>query len=339
MDSLSPLTLLTPADLTPEQEVRWCPGCGDFSILGTIKKMLGGLGLARERFVFVSGIGCAGRFPYYLNTYGFHGIHGRAPAIATGIKIANPDLSVWVVTGDGDALSPGAGPLLHALRRNVSIKILLVNNEVHGLSKGQSSPTSRTGTRTRTHPEGTFETPLRPLALALAAEASFVARSIDVDVEHLGQVLTRAAQHPGSAFVEIYQNCKIFNDGVFDYATDPMVKADNVVYLEQGRPLLFGKDRNRGIRLNGLDPEVVTLGAGVTVDDLLIHDERAAKSALAFLLSQFVFPDFPECLGVFRAVERPTYERQLLDDLSKSQSRGLPRLEDLLAGDETWTVA
>lgn len=330
------LPLLTAADLTPDQEVRWCPGCGDFSILGTLKTVLSDLGVPREKFVFISGMGCAGRFPYYLNTYGFHGIHGRAPDIATGLKVAQPELSVWVVVGDGDALSPGAGPLIHALRRNIDIKILLINNEVYGLTKGQSSPTSRPGTRTRSHPDGTFEAPLRPLAVALAADATFVARSIDIDVEHLSQVLGRAAQHRGTAFLEIYQNCKIFNDGVFDYATDPMVKADNVAYLEHGRPILFGKDRNQGLRLHGLDPEVVTLGSGITIDDLLIHDERSPKPSLAFLLSQLVAPDFPECLGVFRAVERPSYERQVLEDLARVAPP--PRLEDLLAGDETWLV-
>jgi len=338
MSSGTQLPVLTADDFASDQEVRWCPGCGDFSILGTLKKVMAGAGVAREKFVFVSGIGCAGRFPYYLDTYGFHGIHGRAAAIATGLKIANPDLSVWVVMGDGDALASGASHLIHALRRNVDIKILLINNEVHGLTKGQSSPTSRPGTRTRSHPEGTFETPLRPLSVALAAEATFVARSIDVDVEHLGQVLTRAAQHKGAALVEIYQNCKIFNDGVFDYATDRAVKADNVVYLEHGRPLLFGKDRNQGIRLTGLDPEVVTLGGGIPMDDLLIHDERVESIALPFLLSRFVWPDFPECLGVLRAVERASFERLLLEDIAQLQQSAPLPLDKLLAGDESWVV-
>lgn len=333
-----PLNVLTAADLTSDQEVRWCPGCGDFSILGVLKKALAGLGIAREKFVFVSGLGCAGRFPYYLNTYGFHGVPGLATAIATGLKVANPELSVWVVVGDGDALSPGAARLIHALRRNVDIKILLINNEVFGLTKGQSSPTSRSGTRTRSHPGGTFETPLKPLSLALAAEATFVARSIDVDVEHLHQVLLRAATHKGAALVEIYQNCKIFNDGVYEYATDRTMKADNVVYLEHRRPLLFGKDRNRGVRLNGLEPEVVPVGGSVTIDDLVIHDEQTQSPSLHFLLSRFTAPELPECVGVLRAVQRPSYEKQLLDDLDKASSQGAPRLEQLLAGDETWVV-
>ena len=308
-------------DWESDQEVRWCPGCGDFAILGVVKHVLAGLGMPRERFVFVSGIGCAGRFPYYLNTYGFHGIHGQATAIATGLKVANPELSVWVVVGDGDALAPGASHLIHALRRNVDIKVLVVNNEVCGLTKGQSSPTSRHGTRTRSNPEGSFETPLRPVSLALAAEATFVARSIDVEVEHLAHVLQRAAQHRGAAFVEIYQNCKIFNDGVFDYATDPTVKADNVCYLEHARPLLFGKDRNQGIRLNGLEPEVVSLANGVAMDDLLSHDEKTESSTLAFLLSRLSSPEFPDCLGVFRAIERPIRPRPTRPSVRPARSR------------------
>jgi 2-oxoglutarate ferredoxin oxidoreductase subunit beta len=291
----------------------------------------------RENFAFISGLGCAGRLPYYLNTYGFHGSVGRAPAFATGLKLANPDLQVWVVMGDGDALSAGANHLIHALRRNVNLKILLINNEVQGLTKGQHSPTTRVGTRTKSSPEGSFETPLRPLSLALAAEATFVARTIDVDVNHLSEVLERAAAHQGAAFVEIYQNCKIFNDGVFEYATDTAIKADSVIYLEQGRPILFGKERNHGIRLNGFEPEIVRLGQGITMDDVLIHDEKASEPTLAFLLSRLVGPHFPECLGVFRAVQRPSYE-QLLEESFQQGAPPRP-LQALLAGDETWAVA
>src|SRR5581483_2797892 len=219
-------------------------------------------GVPRERIVVASGIGCSGRLPYYLSTYGFHGIHGRAPALATGLRLANRDLQVWVVTGDGDGLSAGGNHLLHALRRNVDLKILLFNNEIFGLTKGQCSPTTRPGTRTMSSPEGSIEQPLRPLSIALASEATFVARTLDVDVAHLGEVLERAAAHRGSAFVEVYQNCKIFNDGVFEYATDKGMKADATVYLEHGRPLIFGPDRNKGLRLNGFEPEVVSLGNG-----------------------------------------------------------------------------
>jgi 2-oxoglutarate ferredoxin oxidoreductase subunit beta len=340
MSSAPSLPVLTADDLATNQEVRWCPGCGDFSILAQLKQVLAGLGIPREDLVFVSGIGCSSRLPYYLNTYGFHGIQGRAPALATGLKVANPRLQVWVVTGDGDALSVGTNHLVHALRRNVDVKILLFNNEVFGLSRGQHSPTSRPGTRTKSSPEGSFDSPLRPLSLALGAEATFVARTIDVDVNHLTEVLRRAAHHQGAAFVEIYQNCKVFNDGVFDYATDKTVKAEHALYLEHGRPLLFGKDRNLGIRLNGLAPEVVTLGGGVTIDDLLIHDERVEDPTLAFLLSRLIFPEFPECLGVFRAVEKSTYEASIHRQVAEARTlKGPGQLEQLLAGDETWTVA
>ncbi len=274
---MASLPLLTANDLATDQEVRWCPGCGDFSILAQLKIVPAEINLPREKHVFVSGIGCAARLPFFLQTYGYHTAHGRAPVVATGIKLANPDLCVWVVTGDGDALGVGGNHLIHALRRNVDVKILLFNNEVYGLTKGQHSPTSRVGTRTKSSPDGASETPLRPLTLALAAEASFVARTVDVDVDHLTATLHRAAAHRGSAFVEIYQNCKVFNDGVFEYATDKGSKADNVLYLEQGQPLLFGKDRNQALRLNGFEPEVVTLGQGIEMDDILIHDERAAE--------------------------------------------------------------
>src|SRR5205085_10844278 len=280
----------------------------------------------------ISGIGCSSRFPYYMNTYGFHSIHGRAPAIATGLKVSRPDLMVWVVTGDGDGLSIGGNHLMHALRRNVDLKILLFNNEIYGLTKGQYSPASRLGTKTKTSPGGSFETPVRPLSFALAAEATFVARTIDVDVQHMVGILQKAAAHKGSAFVEIYQNCKIFNDGVFEYATDKTVKADNTLYLEHRKPLIFGKDRTKGIRLNGLDPEVVTVGNGISVDDLLIHDETAEEPSLAYLLSRMVHPRFPECVGIFRCVQRPTYDELLnkqLEDVIRTKGRG--KLEELFA--------
>ncbi len=333
----SSLPLLTPNDFTSDQEVRWCPGCGDFSILAQLKKVLANLGLPREKIVFVSGIGCSSRLPFYLNTYGFHGIHGRAPALATGLKLANAGLQVWVVTGDGDGLSSGASHLLHALRRNVDLKILLFNNEILGLTRGQHSPTTRPGTRTMSSPEGAFESPLRPLSIALASEATFAARTIDVDVAHMSDVLERAAAHRGAAFVEIYQNCKVYNDGVFEYATDKGFKADATVYLEHGRPLIFGQDRNKGLRLNGFEPEVVTLGNGVTIDDLIIHDEKAPEPTQAFLLSRLLGPDFPECLGVFRCVQRPTFE-DLLARQSREAQRPRAGLRELLCGDDSWVV-
>src|SRR6266700_7710100 len=311
MSALTSLPTLSAKELASDQEVRWCPGCGDYSILAQMKKALAPLGVAREKMVFISGIGCSSRFPYYMNTYGFHTIHGRAPTFATGLKASRPDLQVWVITGDGDGLSIGGNHLIHAIRRNVDLKIILFNNEIYGLTKGQYSPTSRTGTRTKSSPLGSVEHPLRPLSLAIGAEATFVARTVDVDINHLTETLRRAAAHKGTAFIEIYQNCKIFNDGVFEYATDKSIKADNTLYLEHGKPLIFGKDRNKGIRLNGLDPEVVSLGNGITADDLLIHDEKAEEPSLAYLLSRMVYPRFPECVGVFRAVERPCYDDQL----------------------------
>jgi 2-oxoglutarate ferredoxin oxidoreductase subunit beta len=246
---------------------------------------------------------------------------------------------VWVITGDGDGLSIGGNHLIHAIRRNVDMKIILFNNEIYGLTKGQYSPTSRIGTRTKSSPLGSIDNPLRPMSIAIGAEATFVARTIDVDVNHLTETLRRAAVHRGSAFVEVYQNCKIFNDGVFEYATDKGIKADNTLHLEHGKPLVFGKDRSKGIRLHGLDPEVVSLGNGIAMDDLLIHDEKAEEPSLAYLLSRMVYPRFPECIGVFRAVERPTYEDLLnkqIEDVIKTKGRG--KLEDLFASDDIWVV-
>lgn len=338
------LNTLTPKDLASDQEVRWCPGCGDYSILAQMKKALAGLGLPRENMVFISGIGCSSRFPYYMNTYGFHTIHGRAPTVATGLKLARPELQVWVITGDGDGLSIGGNHLIHAMRRNVDLKIILFNNEIYGLTKGQYSPTSRLGTRTKSSPLGSLESPLRPLSIAIGAEATFVARTIDVDINHLTDTLRRAAAHKGTAFVEIYQNCKIFNDGVFEYATDKSIKADNILYLQHGRPLVFGKDQTRGIRLHGLNPEVVTLGSGITHDDLIVHDERAEEPTLAYLLSRMVHSSsephsFPECVGVFRCIERPTYDGLVHSQIDEMvQKRGPGKLEELLIGDETWVV-
>ncbi len=332
---------LTVKDLASDQEVRWCPGCGDFSVLAVLKQVLASLNIPRERFVFVSGVGCSSRLPHYLNTYGFQTIHGRAPAVATGLKLIRQDLSVWVVTGDGDGLSIGGNHLIHALRRNVDLKILLFNNEVMGLTKGQVSPTSRVGTRTRSNPQGSIEEPLHPLTLAVAAGATFAARTIDVDVNHLTETLRRAAAHRGSAFVEIYQNCKVFNDGVFEYATDKGVKADNLIYLEHGRPLTFGQDRNRGIRLRGVRPEAVSVnnGNGVEEADLLIHDETAQDTTLAHLLSRMIYPELPECVGVFRCVERPTYGDLLDGQISEAiQSEGPGDIDSLFAGEDCWVI-
>src|SRR4051794_10204802 len=335
----SALPTLTPKELTSDQQVRWCPGCGDYSILAQMKKAIAPLGIPREKMVFVSGIGCSSRFPYYMNTYGFHSIHGRAPTLATGLKVARPDLHIWVITGDGDGLSIGGNHLVHAIRRNVDLKIVLFNNEIYGLTKGQYSPTSRVGTRTKSSPLGSIDNPLHPLSIAIGAEATFVARTIDTDIYHLTDTLRRASAHKGTAFIEIYQNCKIFNDGVFEYATDKSIKADNTLYLEHGKPLIFGKDRNKGIRLHGLDPEVVTLGSGINVDDLLIHDEKAEEPSLAYLLSRMVYPEFPECIGVFRAVRRPTFEDLVNNQIEETiKSKGKGKLDALFQSEDTWTV-
>src|SRR4051812_30745904 len=282
---ISPLNVLKPTDFASDQDVRWCPGCGDYSILMQTKKVLAKMGVDRSKTVFVSGIGCSSRFPYYMNTYGFHSIHGRAPTFVTGLKLARPELNIWMVTGDGDALSIGGNHFMHIIRRNVDVKILLFNNRIYGLTKGQYSPTSERGKRTKSTPMGSPEQPIRPISIAIAAEASFAARAIDIDVKHLEYVLERAAKHTGTAFVEIYQNCNIFNDGAFEYATDKQTKSDTTVYLEHGKPLVFGKAADKGIRLHGTTPEVVSL-KDVPADDLLHHDERASEPSLAFLLSR-----------------------------------------------------
>ena len=339
MSTQSATVQLTAKDYASDQDIRWCPGCGDYSILAQVKKVLAALGVKRENTVFVSGIGCSSRFPYYMNTYGFHSIHGRAPGVATGIKITKPELDVWVATGDGDGLSIGGNHLLHTIRRNVSIKILLFNNRIYGLTKGQYSPTSPFGKKTKSTPMGSVDYPLHPLSVAIGAEATFVARAIDVNTKHLEYVLERAAKHKGTSFVEIYQNCTIFNDMAFEYATGKETKDDTTVYLEHGKPLIFGKDRNKGIRLHGMDPEIVTLGGDIKEDDLLFHDERQAEPSLAYLLSRMHYPDFPEPMGVFRCVERPTYEDLVMGQVHEAvKAKGPGRLEDLYDDGETWVV-
>lgn len=333
------LPVLTANDFASDQDVRWCPGCGDYSILAQMKKMLPSLGVPREKIVFISGIGCSSRFPYYMNTYGIHSIHGRAPAFATGLKSVRPDLQVWVVTGDGDGLSIGGNHLMHAIRRNIDINIVLFNNRIYGLTKGQYSPTSPLGKVTKSTPMGVVDNPLSPLSLAIGCEATFVARSIDVNIKHLGMVLKRAAEHRGTSFVEVYQNCNVFNDGAWDYATDKATKADTVIELEHGKPLVFGKKREKGIRINGMTPEVVELGKGVSEDDLLFHDERAPEPTLAYLLSRMRHPEFPEPIGVFRAIEAPRYDVELNKQIeSARQQRGEGDLNKLFNSGDTWTV-
>ncbi len=337
--STSSLPVLTANDFASDQDVRWCPGCGDYSILAQMKKVLPTLGIPREQTVFVSGIGCSSRFPYYMNTYGFHSIHGRAPAVATGLKSARPDLFVWVITGDGDALSIGGNHLMHAIRRNIDINIVLFNNQIYGLTKGQYSPTSPLGKITKSTPMGSVDNPLHPLSIAIGCEATFVARSIDVNIKHLGDTLRRAAEHRGTSFVEVYQNCNVFNDGAFSWATDRETKADTIIELEHGKPLIFGKNRDKGIRLNGMEPEIVELGKGISEDDLLFHDEKLTEPSLAYLLSRMRHPEFPEPIGVFRAVERPVYDDELNKQVAQAiEKRGPGDLEKLFYSGETWTV-
>jgi len=327
----------TRKDFVSDQDVRWCPGCGDYAILAQVQKVMPELGVPRENIVFISGIGCSSRFPYYMNTYGFHSIHGRAPAIATGLKVARPELSVWVVTGDGDALSIGGNHLIHILRRNVDVNILLFNNRIYGLTKGQYSPTSEQGKVTKSTPLGSADFPFNPTAVALGADSSFVARTVDVEAKHLQDVVRRAYEHRGTSFVEILQNCNIFNDGAFSALTEKDTKAEAQLVLEHGKPLVFGRHRDKGIRLRGHALEVVALGDGVTEADLVIHDET--DPVLAFLLSTLGPPRFPTPIGVFRAVTRETYEGIVADQITSARQRqGDGDLDELLNRGDTWTV-
>ncbi len=334
------LPQLSAKDFASDQEVRWCPRCGDYAILAQMKKVLPELGIPREKFCFVSGIGCSSRFPYYMNTYGFHSIHGRAPAIATGVKLANPDMNVWVITGDGDALSIGGNHLMHAIRRNIDLNIILFNNQIYGLTKGQYSPTSPLGAKTKSTPYGSVDNPLNPLSVAIGCEATFVARSVDVDIKHLAETLHRAALHKGTSFVEVYQDCNVFNSGAFLYASKKGEKEDNVVYLEHGKPLIFGQKRDKGVRLNSHGKtEVVDLSSGISEDDLLFHDEKAEDPSLAFLLAQMRYPKFPEPLGVLRNVSRPIYDQQVRDQVDAARDKhGDGDLEQLFNSGDTWVV-
>ena len=332
------LIQLTAKDFKSDQEVRWCPGCGDYAILAAMQGFMPELGTPRERIVFISGIGCAARFPYYMQTYGMHSIHGRAPAIATGLSASRPDLSVWVVTGDGDALSIGGNHLIHALRRNVTVKILLFNNQIYGLTKGQYSPTSPLGTRNKTTPMGSLDFPFNPVSLAIGAEATFVARSIDTDRKHLTEVLRRASRHPGAAFIEIYQNCNVYNDGAFDAVRE---QKENRIMLEHGRPIRFGADGERGVRLrpDGV-PEFVEV-AEVGEEALLVHDEHREDASLAFALSRLAHtPHGPTPIGIFRDIQRPVYDELMSDQLDSARAeRGEGDLEALLRAGDTWLIS
>lgn len=329
-------------DFRTDQEVRWCPGCGDYAILAAVQGFLPELGLRRENIVFVSGIGCSSRFPYYMNTYGLHSIHGRAPAIATGLSVTRPDLSVWVITGDGDALSIGGNHLIHALRRNVNLKILLFNNRIYGLTKGQYSPTSETGKITKSSPMGAPDHPFNPVSLAIGAEASFVARTIDSDRAHLTSVLRAAAAHEGAALVEIYQNCNIFNDGAWDPLKESDTRDDLTIRLEHGQPIRFGAAMDRGVIRDTQGHLRVVNVADVGEDALLVHDAQAEDPSTAFALSRLSHPttlaDTP--IGIFRDVPRPTYDRLMNDQVEQAvATRGRGDLAALLAGSDTWTIS
>jgi 2-oxoglutarate ferredoxin oxidoreductase subunit beta len=331
------LPVLTRKDFVSNQEVRWCPGCGDYSILAQMQKMLPDLRIPRENLVFISGIGCSSRFPYYVESYGFHSIHGRALTLATGLKSARPELTVFVITGDGDGLSIGGNHLLHAMRRNVDLNVVLFNNRIYGLTKGQFSPTSEFGKVTKSSPYGTTEQPLNPARVALAAGATFVARSIDRDIKHLEETLYKASQHTGTSFVEVYQNCNIFNDGAFDAFADKEVRQDRMVYIEHGKPLRFGKQLEHGVRLNGFQPEVVENADGD--DGLLVHDSGMDDPALANILVGMDYPAFPVPVGIFRNVQRPTFDGLLAKQVEDARAKTLADFSKILAGGETWEVS
>lgn len=333
---------LTPKDFATDQEVRWCPGCGDYSILAQVQKIMPTLGIPRENIAIISGIGCSSRFPYYMNTYGMHSIHGRATAVASGLKAARPELSVWIVTGDGDGLSIGGNHTIHLLRRNFDVNIMLFNNQIYGLTKGQYSPTSEENKVTKSTPMGSIDHPFNPLALALGADATFIARTMDRDPKHLQAMLLRSHGHKGASFLEIYQNCNIFNDGAFEIFTEKGSKAEETLFLENGQPLIFGANRDKGIRLNGFKPEVVNLTDGYSVNDLWVHDETDLIKAQ--ILTR-IFDDprveghLPRPFGVFYAAHRPCYEDVLNEQIVMAKDRKEADLNKLLRGNETWNIA
>lgn len=329
-------TKISKKDFQSDQEVRWCPGCGDYAILSAMQKTLPELGIPKEDFAIVSGIGCSSRFPYYMNTYGFHTIHGRAPGFASGLKLANPDLHVWLITGDGDALSIGGNHLIHALRRNLNINIILFNNEIYGLTKGQYSPTSRPGTVTKSSPYGSLDNPFKPLDVALGAGATFVARTWDTNLGHMTDMFKAAHEHKGTSFIEIYQNCVIFNDNVFKGTIGKEHKDDNMILLEKDKPLLFGKDKQKGIKLNGLEAQITDANdSGV-----IIHKPDTKNSIYAKMLAGFINPEFPEVFGILRSVEEPVYEELVIEQENQLINKnGKGDLKTLLYTSDVWQVS
>ena len=330
--------LLTKKDFVSDQEVRWCPGCGDYAILSSVQKVFPDLGIPKENFLIVSGIGCSSRFPYYMDTYGFHSIHGRAPAVATGAKIANPELSVWLITGDGDAMSIGGNHFIHILRRNVDLNILMFNNQIYGLTKGQYSPTSEIGKVTKSTPMGSLDYPFNPPQLALGANGTFIARTIDRDQKHLGSILKEANNHNGTSFIEIYQNCNIFNDGAFSELTEKETKANTQLVLEHGQPMTFGADDQKGLKLDGSNFIVVEIGDKYSKDDILVHNKFDRN--LGMLLSGITYtPNLPVPLGILYQEQKPSYEQMLIDQIDESiKSKGKGDLQKTLLGTNHWTV-
>jgi len=333
---------LTAKDFATDQDVRWCPGCGDYSILAQVQRTFPDLiNIKKENIVWVSGIGCSSRFPYYMDTYGFHGIHGRAPAIATGVKASNPGLSVWVATGDGDLLSIGGNHFIHACRKNIDLKVLLFNNKIYGLTKGQYSPTSDKGMKTKTSPYGSIDFPFNPVSLALGSEATFVARTMDRDPKHMQQMLKRAADHKGMALIEILQNCVIFNDGVFDGISDKGVKDDMLLYIEHNKPLIFGKNKDKGIKVENATPSVININEGTnSINDVLVHDEFDKSPARATLLAHLTdSPEFPTPMGIFRQISRPTLDGEMQAQIEAvTAMKGKGDLEKILFSGNTWEV-
>lgn len=333
-------TKYTPKDLKSDQEVRWCPGCGDHAVLNAVQKALSELGIQKEKFVFVSGIGCSSRFPYYMNTYGFHGIHGRASAIATGVKTANPDLSVWQITGDGDALAIGGNHFIHAIRRNIDINIILFNNEIYGLTKGQYSPTSNKGLVTKTSPFGTVEEPFSVGELTIGAKGKFFARTVDYNVALSTQIYIEAAKHKGAAVIEVLQNCVIFNDGIHDIVTGKDVRDDRTIILKHDEPMIFGKNKNKGLVLDGLKLKVVKLGEdGVSEKDLIVHDAMEVNPGIQYMLANMRYPEYPVALGVIRSVPGHTYENDVEEQIKGIKKNAeITDVDELLVSGSTWQV-
>ncbi len=330
----------TSKDFKSDQEVRWCPGCGDHAVLSAVQKALAELGISKEKFAFISGIGCSSRFPYYMNTYGFHSIHGRASAIASGVKVANPELSVWQITGDGDALAIGGNHFIHVVRRNIDINIILFNNEIYGLTKGQYSPTSTKGLKTKTSPFGTVEEPFSVGELVIGAKGKFFARTIDANIALSTQIYTEAAKHKGTSVIEVLQNCVIFNDGIHDTVADKAVRDERTIILRHGEPMIFGKERNQGLILDGLKLKVVNLGEnGITEKNLLIHDSTESNPGIQYMLANMRYPEYPVALGVVRSVPGPTYEAAVEEQISEVQKTSrIKSMDDLLHSGSVWEV-